>query len=245
MQNASETDSAILLRTPELTGTPSAQAIPARPPVENEKPVPPDYRANNPFRDEKLVRAIDAMLLGCRRRPIKSSNDTGSDLLPLSMLSIDTQNLYHQLMDLDGSNLRKEPERLLQAHIYLLALVGNEIINRVCSYLSPAPQPGDLRVEHVVRDRYLATSILADVLLNSQLLTRANDANFMLLASRAQAIYGRARNQLDRIVSGNNAAEALEQHLSLRRDLLCWCREFIEFDLETKRKIHTELRPEQ
>jgi ComEC/Rec2-related protein len=242
---ADTADDARLLRTPEFTGTPSTAAIPARPPVESEKPAPPDYRVNNPFRDEKLVRAIDAMLLGCRRRPIKSSSDTGSDLLPLSMLSIDTQNLYHQLMDLDGSNLRKEPERLLQAHVYLLALVGNEIINRVCSHISPAPQPGDLRVEQVVRDRYLATSILADALLNSQLLTRANDADFMLLVSRAQAIYGRARNQLDRIVAGNNAAEALEQHLSLRRDLLCWCREFIEFDVETKRKTNTELRPEQ
>lgn len=242
-QEKPSTESSFRLRTPELTTEPTKPAQPVS--SEPEKPVPPDYRINNPFRDEKLIRAIDALLLGCRRRPLKSSADRGSDLLPLSLLSIDMQNLYHQLIDLDGSQLRKEPERLLQAHIYLLALVGNEIINRVSSHIFPSPQPGDIRVDHVVRDRYLATSILADAILNSQLLTRAHDENFMLLVSRAQSIYGRARNQLERIVAGNSSDEALEQHLSLRRDLLSWCREFIEFDIEARRKIQNELRPEQ
>jgi len=230
------------LRMPEFTEAHTPTAGPIK---DTEKPAMPDYRFNNPFRNERLVRAIDALLLGCRRRPIKSTVDRASEILPLAQLSIDSQNLYHQLIDLDGSSLKLEPERLLQAHIYLLALVGNEIINRVCNHLSPAPQPGDIRIEHVVRDRYLAASILADALLNSQLLTRAQEEHFMLLVSRAQAIYGRARNQLERIVAGDSPGEALEQHLSLRRDLLCWCREFIEFDLETKRKNHNELRPEQ
>ncbi|EKD82210.1 MAG: hypothetical protein ACD_39C01422G0001, partial [uncultured bacterium] len=154
-----------------------------------EKPTPPDYRLNNPFRNDGLIRAIDTVLLGCRRRPIKSSTNVNSEFLPISLLSIDNQNLYHQLMDLDYNSLKLEPERIIQAHVYLMSLVGSEIINRVSFHISPPPQPGDVRIEHVVRDRYLAISVLADAMLNSQLLTRANDENFMLIISRAQAIY--------------------------------------------------------
>ncbi|MBU1109104.1 MAG: ComEC/Rec2 family competence protein [Candidatus Riflebacteria bacterium] len=210
-----------------------------------EKPIAPDYRINSPFKNPKVVRDIDTTLLNCRRRPIKSSSNVESELLPISLLSIDNQNLYHQLMDLDYNSLKLEPERLIQAHTYLLALVGGEIINRASYHLSPPPQPGDVKIEYVVRDRYLAISILADALLNSKLLTRATDENFMLIVSRAQAIYGRARNQLERIIVNSDPNKAIDQHLSVRRDLLCWCREFVEFDQEVRRKNHTELRPEQ
>ena len=230
------------VREPGFT---SSAVVTRKPEAIIEKPVAPDYRLNNPFRNAEMIRAIDATLLNCRRRPIKSSSNTGSELLPVSLLSIDNQNLYHQLMDLDYSSLKLEPERLLQAHIYLLSLVGGEIINRTSYHLSPPPQPGDVRIEHVVRDRHLAISVLADALLNSKLLTRATDENFMMIVSRAQAIYGRARNQLDRILTNKTPNDAIDHHLAVRRDLLCWCREFIEFDQEARRKNQNELRPEQ
>jgi len=229
------------MRSPEYGGNtkPTVPTI-----KEKVKPALPDYRLNNPFRNGQFVRAIDAILNSIKRRPIKSSGNSNCELLPVSLLRIDNQNLYHQLTDLDCKSLEIEPERLIQAHIYLLSLVGSEIINRVSYHLTPPPQPGDIKIVHVVRDRHLATSVLSDALLNSQLLTRASNEDFMLIISRAQSIYNRARNQLERIVD-NSSAEALEQHFALRRDLLCWCREFIEFDQETRRKQQNELRPEQ
>ena len=230
------------VRMPEFTSNePEVRA----PDKEVDKPTPPDYRFNNPFRNDRLTRAIDTLLQNCRRRPIKSQTNSNVEILPISLLGIDNQNLYHQLIDLDHNSLKLEPERIIQAHIYLMSLVGSEIINRIGYHLSPPPQPGDVRIDHVIRDRHLAISVLADSLLNSHLLTRANDENFMLVISRAQAIYGRARNQLERILLNANSSEVLEQHLSARRDLLCWCREFIEFDLDARRKNQNDLRPEQ
>lgn len=155
----------------------------------------PDYRLNNPFRNAQFVRGVDAILNSMKRKPIKSSENSNCELLPASLLNIENQNLYHQLTDLDCKSLKIEPERLIQAHIYLLALVGSEIINRVSYHLTPPPQPGDIKIEYAVRDRYLAISVLSDALLNSQLLTRTGSENFMLIISRAQSIYGRARNQ--------------------------------------------------
>ncbi|HAE37556.1 MAG TPA: hypothetical protein DCG57_02820 [Candidatus Riflebacteria bacterium] len=234
-----EANSAV--RAPAFTGRQAD--LPAMA-IEVDKPAPPDYRLSNPFRNDRLIRDIDTVLLGCRRRPIKSPAHSSSELLPISLLSIDNQNLYHQLVDLDSGSLKLEPERILQAHIYLMSLVGGEIINRIGYHLFPPPQPGDVCVEHVIRDRHLAISVLADSLLNSQLLTRATDESFMLIISRAQAIYSRARNQLERMLNGTSQ-EVLDQHLSLRRDLLCWCREFIEFDIEARNSKHNDLRPEQ
>lgn len=225
------------LRVPELS---NSEKLIKAPTAQENKLKPPDYRLHNPFRKQQLLRAIDAMLLSCRRRPIKFSNDSCSELLPVSLLSIDNQNLYYQLLNLDAKSLELEPERILQAHVYLLALVGGEIINRIASFITPPPQPDDIRIEYPVRDRYLASAVIADSLLNSQLLTRASDEEFMLIIARAQSVYGRARNQLEAMITSNDKAEALEQHLSLRRDLLCWCREFIELDQTTKQKKQQE-----
>lgn len=215
----------------------------------NNKPTKPlieaEVRVANPFRHGPTIKAMDAMLIDCRRRPLKNTSHTSEPLMPLQLLTLDSQNLYHQLIDLDRKSFAAEPERLLQAHIYLIALVGNEILNRIGSHLNPSPKPGDIRIEHVVKDRFLATAILTDSVLNSSLLTRAATENFMMCISRAQSIFNRARNQLERILHNADFNESIEQHQSLRQDLLAWCVEFIEFDNSYKRNLDAKLRPEQ
>lgn len=204
-----------------------------------------ELRLHNVFRSQQFVRQIDAMMLSRKRRPLKNSSGNLTLQFPVNLLNLDNQNLYYQLIDLDRSVLKSEPERLLQAHVFLLALVGGEILNRISFHLNPPPEPDEIRIEMIVRDRYLATVVITDSLLNSALLTRASDEGLMLIISRLQAVFCRARNQLERIAGNEKIEESIEQHLSLRRDLLVWCREFIEYDQDMRRKQNLHLRSEQ
>lgn len=209
------------------------------------KPEISELRLQNIFRSEQFVRQIDAMMLGCKRRPLKNSNGNSTLQFPVNLLNLDNQNLFYQLIDLDRNVLKVEPERLLQAHVFLLALVGGEILNRISFHLNPPPSPNEIRIEMIVRDRYLATAVLTDSLLNSALLTRASDEGLMLIVSRVQTVFSRARNQLERILGQQKIEESMEQHLLLRHDLLIWCREFMEYDLEMRRRQNSNLRSEQ
>ena len=203
-----------------------------------------ENRIENPFRQSKIINAIDAELQACRRRPLKNTEPGVIQLLPASLLSIESQNLNNQLLDLDQKTLAAEPERLLQAHIYLMALIGNEIINRISFHLNPPPTPGDLKIEHRVKDRNLAMALLADALLQSSLLTRATSNDFIFIISRVQTGYSRARQMLTQIMSGNNKTSDIEQHMILRNDLLICCADFIEFDSNRRCQQNTIMRPE-
>jgi ComEC/Rec2-related protein len=195
-----------------------------------------ELRTGNPFRSAKAVGDIDTIMSACRRRSIKSTTPASESGFPVNLLSIDNQNLFHQLTDLGREIMQTGPERLLQAQIYLMALSGSEILNRIAFHLHPSPAPDELKTGIKVRDRHLATAMLADMLLNSSILTRISSNDLIQLLSRGQTLFARARNQLERILEDSNRPEALEQHLALRRDLLLWCREFIEFDLNAKRQ---------
>lgn len=229
------------IKRPRNTAVSSSETRPENPVAMATR----EIRQGNPFRHGPTIRAMDEMLMDCRRRPLKNIHQSGTPLIPLQMLSIDSQNLYHQLIDLDRTTFANEPERLLQAHIFLMALTGNEILNRISSHLSPPPAPGEIRIEHVVKDRFLATAILTDSVLHSSLLTRSTSEDFMMIISRAQTVFIRARNQLERIINSTDFAESIEQHLALRVDMLNWCSGFIEFDNEQRRKNEAKLRPEQ
>lgn len=202
-------------------------------------------KQQNPFRHGPTLSAMDEMLCECRRKPLKSLERPKSALIPLSILSIDSQNIYHQIIDLDRHSFAAEPERLLQSHIFLMALTGNEILNRISEHLDPPPAPGEIRIGQPVKDRYLATAVLAELILHSSILTRSKSDDFMMLISRGQTVYYRARRQLEHILENNNFAESIEQHLQLRQDMLSWCREFIEYDNSSRQLQNTRIRPEQ
>lgn len=193
-------------------------------------------REASPLKNAVSLARIDHLLSQLKRKGIKNlaSNQTAD--FPINLLNIDSQNLYYQLTDLDRDSLVKDPERLIHAHIYLMSMIGAELLLRISNHLNPPPKPSEIQIKHRVNDRNLANAILADLLLDSQLLTRATTNDFMLIASRLQSLYSRSTSQLARIMRNQNFDESLEQHFSLRRDLLTWCREFIRFDIKSQVK---------
>lgn len=199
----------------------------------------------HPFRHAPTLTAMDEMLCECGLRPLKNLKTDEKTLIPLQNLSIDSQNLYHRISDLDRKIFVAEPERLLQSHIFLMALTGNEILNRISTHLDPPPAPGEIRIGQPVKDRYLAAAVLADTLLHSSILTRARSDDFMMLISRGQGVFARARRQLERILENLNFEESIEQHFTLRHDMLAWCNELINYDLNSKQTDSNRLRPEQ
>lgn len=198
----------------------------------------------NLFRDQNFVRDIDSMMLSCKRRALKNANAVVSTEIPLRMLSIDNQNLLYQIIDLDQKTLAAEPERLLQAQVFCMSLAGSEILNRISFHIFPAPEPGELAIGFVVRDRHLAASVLADNLLGSSLLTRAVDESLMHMISRAQNLFFRGKNLIRQILESEPQSSAIDTHFALRRDLLCWLREFIEFDNDARKKQTATMRSE-
>ncbi len=199
----------------------------------------------HPFRHAPTLTAMDEMLCECGLRPLKNLKADEKTLIPLQNLSLDSQNLYHRMTDLDRKTFIAEPERLLQSHIFLMALTGNEILNRISTHLDPPPIPGEIRIGQPVKDRSLAAAVLAENLLHSSILTRARSDDFMMLISRGQGIFARARRQLERILENLNFEESIEQHFALRHDMLTWCNEFINYDINSRQTDNNRLRPEQ
>ncbi len=226
----------------------SVEKMPALKSFESvQKPVSPMMAKadRHPFRHSPTLTAMDEMLCECGLRPLKNLKTDDKTLIPLQNLSIDSQNLYHRISDLDRKIFIAEPERLLQSHIFLMALTGNEILNRISAHLDPPPAPGEIRIGQPVRDRYLASAVLADTLLHSSILTRARSDDFMMLISRGQGIFARARRQLECILENLNFEESIEQHFALRHDMLTWCNELINYDINSRQTDNNRLRPEQ
>lgn len=224
------------------------EKLPAQNQTENgQKQIPPAMAKTDrhPFKHAPTLAAMDEMLCECGLRPLKNLKTDEKVLVPLQNLSIDSQNLYHRISDLDRKIFVAEPERLLQSHVFLMALTGNEILNRISTHLDPPPAPGEIRIGQPVRDRYLAAAVLADTLLHSSILTRARSDDFMMLISRGQGIFSRARRQLERILENLNFEESIEQHFALRHDMLTWCNEFINYDVNSRQTDNNRLRPEQ
>lgn len=229
-----ETNSAI--RQPDVAETSETTRYTAEP---RHAVFAPGREQHNLFKDAALIKTVDAMLLSCRRRSLKNTVTACEVDFDPQLLGLDNQNLFYQLLDLDRKVLGEESFRLIQAQVFLLALAGSEILNRISLYLQPPPDPGDFSLDFVVKDRFLAMAVLGDRLLSSSLLTRAGNQQFMLLTARGQSLFARGRSQLQRLLQRNDS-EMLQQHFALRRDLLTWLHEFLEFDGERRRKSATE-----
>jgi ComEC/Rec2-related protein len=189
--------------------------------------------SRNLFLNRKIVSEIDAIMLSCRRRSLKNLPDNIPEF-PLDLLSLENQNLFYQLVDLDLEILQKEPYRLIQAQIYLMSFSGNIILNRISSHLNPPLEPSDISIDMVVKNRFVASAILGNKVVNSSLINRTQNQNFILLLNRGQSLFYRGKNQLKSMIEKQNQ-ELIDQHFSLRRDMLKWCIEFIEFDQKTRK----------
>ncbi|GAB4281172.1 MAG: hypothetical protein Kow0029_26170 [Candidatus Rifleibacteriota bacterium] len=187
----------------------------------------------NHFKDNSFLRLADAMMLSSKRRSLKNIYEYSTDF-PVNLLGIDSQNLYYRIIDIDRSVIANEKDRLIQAQVFVMALAGSEIINRISFHLNPPPDPSEIAVDMVIRDRYLASAVLGDRVLCSSMLTRTANDNFILLMTRGRSLFSRGKSQLSRFMNLQNE-EMIEQHFSYRRDLFAWCRDFIEFDLECRK----------
>ena len=65
----------------------------------------------------------------------------------------------------------------------------------------------------------------------------------MMLISKFQNLYSRGYNQFERVMQKSDINETVEVHLALRHDMLAWCKDFIEYDLELKKRKTDKLRP--
>ncbi len=128
----------------------------------------------NPLHLPELVEAIDQQLAVFPKRPLKGQGRFEAITFPVRQLSVEGQTLFHRLDDLSTEVLRREPDRLLQAQVYLLALLGSELMVRIIPRLEPVPTPADLPVPGKARNRHLALALLSDAFFHSPLPARAD-----------------------------------------------------------------------
>ena len=64
-----------------------------------------------------------------------------------------------------------------------------------------------------------------------------------MLISKFQNLYSRGYNQFERIMQQSDINETIEVHLLLRKNMLEWCKNFIEYDINLKKSKTEKLRP--
>jgi ComEC/Rec2-related protein len=183
----------------------------------------------NIFADQETILDIEEYLAGFPRRSLRNLSNKESVNYPVKNLIIENQTIFYQICDMDSNLLYHETERVFQAQIFCLALLGNELLNRISFHLNPPATPDELSIPFKVKNRHLASAIAADHLLSSSLLTRIKNEQIMMLISRGQALFARGKNQLSKILE-EPKLKLIEQHFTLRKDILKWTQDFIAQD---------------
>ena len=187
----------------------------------------PDSKPVNPFTNPEIVGAMDDMISDLPRIP-NNNLDKSKEIIPVNSLSVESQNLYYRLFNMNRELFKKEPERLLQAHIFMLALPGYEILNRISSRMNPPLSREEMSVDIIVKDRYLTMAILADSIMNSFHSERVVDTQLAEILEDGRTLYQAAQEQLRLILNDNCFDECIENHLVLREKLAKWCWRFVQ-----------------
>ncbi len=205
--------------------------------IENKKN---DIKENpNPFSNSEIVKAIDEMLSNLKRLKVKNSNQ---EIFSVNSMIIESQNIYHRLFEMEEELFKKEPERLLQAHIFMLALIGYELLNRLNSNLEQ-PIPNDiLEIKTIVKDRYLPIAIIADQLMNSNLPNTVTNEQLKVVLNQIKILFIRSQKLLQQILSDKNFENSIKQHLVLRNEMVKCCLKFIQCDNVIKLRKKKNLR---
>ena len=131
---------------------------------------------------------------------------------------------------MDENLFLKEPERLLQAHVFMLAIPGYELLNRINSNLD-APISNDLLlIDYKVNDRYLAVAILADSIMNSNVSERITDSQLKEIVKQGQSLFLDAQKLLQQTLDDKNFEASIQQHIILRKEIIKWCWHFVKYD---------------
>lgn len=206
--------------------------------TDHKPSVHPPTRMYYPLKNTDFIETTDHLLLTCKRPSVKDLPKNLEGTFPLDRLRLENQNLFYTLATLQQGLLTREPHRIIQSQIFIMSLLGSEFLMRIPFHLTPAPNIAEMRPEHKAEDRNLQIVLLTDLVLNSSLLTRTKNHELMSLISTLQNLYSRSCNQFERIVDSGELEETLRLHFILRTDMLNWCKEFIKFDTEIKRKAN-------
>lgn len=198
-----------------------------------EELLPYERLFENPFIHDETISALDDLLNKLRRRPLNSSIKI-EEVIPIKALPVDLQNIYYRLYDLDETVIKKDPVRIIEAHIYLLSLVGNEILNRINANLVPTITPNDLDISLKLQNRYLTTAVLSDLILRFELIQRITDPRMKELIHRGQNLHDRVQRLLDKMLKNETPELFAREHLKIRVEYLKWCWEFIQLDNNIK-----------
>ena len=195
----------------------------------------------NPLKNNEIVEAIDEMILGLKR--IKIENREESDnIIPVNNLNIESQNLYYRLLNLGKTDFIEEPERLLQAHIFMLAIPGYELLTRINSNLETPLTEENINVDSKVNDRFLAVAILADSIMNSNISDRVIEPQLKEIIKQGQNLFAQAQKLLLQILDDKDFENSIQQHLLLRKEIIKWCWQFVKCDNILKLRKKKNLR---
>ena len=181
------------------------------------------------------------MITGLKRIKIDNQEIT-EDIIPVNNLTIDSQNLYYRLFNMDEDLFLKEPERLLQAHIFMLAIPGYELLNRINSDLEVPLSNDLLLIDSKVDDRYLTVAILADSIMNSDVSDKVSDTQLSEILIQGQSFFGDAQRLLQQILDDKHFEESIQQHIILRKEIIKWCWKFVKYDNILKLRKKKNLR---
>lgn len=203
----------------------------------------PPTRLFYPLKDAKIMAKTDELMCKTKRPSTKNLPSNLVPEVPISELRIENQNLYYQIQSLTENQLKQDYDVILQSQVYIMSMTGIEFLARIVAHLNPVPDLQSIKPRFDVKDDNLAITLTTDTMLYSSLLTRTRDRKMMMLISKFQNLYSRGYNQFERVMQKSDINETVEVHLALRHDMLAWCKDFIEYDLELKKRKTDKLRP--
>ena len=194
-------------------------------------------RIVNPLREEEIVGAIDQILTNLKRLKL-SNNEDYQEIIPVKNLVIDSQNLYYRLFDMDEKLFLNEHDRLLQAHIFMIAITGFELLHRLGANIDKPLLLETLDVEMNIKDKYLMVALQSDKIMESNIIDFVIDENLKEILIQGKELYTKAQLALHRMLANKNFNDSIKEHLVIRTELIKWCGKFIECDntLKTKKK---------
>jgi ComEC/Rec2-related protein len=194
--------------------------------VPDRRPVAPVVATSprNYYLEPHVIEILDHHLQNFVKRSLKGSGNLEVVTFPVNKLSVEGQTLYYRLDDLSREVLRREPERILQAQIYGLALLAAEIMFRIFPHLEPPPTPSDLFVKTKVRQRYLALVLILETFFASALPARTSSVGLTERIGKAQVLLVEGKALLLALLRSRDVGK-IPQHLAFRQSVLEWCRE--------------------
>ncbi|OQA06001.1 MAG: ComEC family competence protein [bacterium ADurb.Bin374] len=195
---------------------------------EARKDKPAEEPRLNPLTNDSLVEAIDGQLAVFPKRALKQQQGRIETMtFPVQALSPESQNIFHRLDDLTLETLRGQPDRLLEAHVYCMAMLGNELLSRVAVKLEPPPTPADIQVRRKAHNRFLALVLTSEAFFNSPLPGRATRAGIAMLIPQAYELHKIGCEMLYAFTKLRDEGKRLE-HFEYRKAVLAWCRSLID-----------------